>query len=74
MKRIKKALLVLLAGFFAFAPPGTLIFLFILAVGVFRNRPFVVLGILAFAAAAFALWLVRRRRSARREKPQAQKS
>jgi hypothetical protein len=65
MKRIKKALLVLLAGFFAFAPPGTLIFLFILAVGVFRNHPAVVVGILAAALAAAALWLVRRRRSAR---------
>jgi hypothetical protein len=65
MKRIKKALLVLLAGFFAFAPPGTLIFLFILAVGVFRNRPYVVAGILA-AACAVAVWLIWRRRSARR--------
>jgi hypothetical protein len=68
MKRIKKALLVLLAGFLAFAPPGTMIFLFILAVGVFRNHPAVVAGILAAAAAAAALWLLRRRRSARRAK------
>ena len=72
MKRLKKALLVLLAGFFAFAPPGTLIFLFILAVGIFRNRPFVVCGILA-AAVAVALWLVWRRRSARRVKAHAPK-
>ena len=65
MKRIKKALLVLLAGFLAFAPPGTLIFLFILAVGVFRNHPLVLCGIL-IAATALALWLIRRRRSARK--------
>lgn len=65
MKRLKKALLVLLAGFFAFAPPGTLIFLFILAAGIFRNHPFVLCGILV-AAAFLALWLIRRWRSARR--------
>ncbi|HEU4596163.1 MAG TPA: hypothetical protein VFS10_13555 [Pyrinomonadaceae bacterium] len=65
MKRIKKALLVLLAGFFAFAPPGTLIFLFLLAFGIFRYRPYVV-GLLLVAAAALVLWLIRRRRSARR--------
>ena len=65
MKRIKKALLVLLAGFLAFAPPGTLIFLFILAVGIFRNHPLILCGIL-IAAAALGLWLIRRRRSARR--------
>jgi MYXO-CTERM domain-containing protein len=56
---------VLLAGFFAFAPPGTLIFLFILAFGIFRDRPFVLVGLLAAALVA-AIWLIRRRRSARR--------
>ena len=65
MKRFKKAPLVLLAGFLAFAPPGTLIFLFILAVGIFRNRPLVLCAVLV-AAAALALWLIIRRRSARR--------
>lgn len=65
MKRIKKALAVLFVGFLAFAPPGTMIFLFILAAGIFRNHPLVLCGILA-AAAALAAWLVLRRRSARK--------
>jgi hypothetical protein len=66
MKRIKKALLVLLAGFLAFAPPGTMIFLFILAVGIFRNRPVVLVVLLAAVFVLLAFWLIRRRRSARR--------
>ncbi len=65
MKRIKKALLALLAGFLVFAPPGTMIFLFVLAVGIFRNHPLILCGIL-IAAAALALLLIRRRRSTRR--------
>ena len=67
MKRIKRVLLLLFAGFLAFAPPGTLIVSFILLVGLFRNRPFVVVGILALAAAA-AAWLFLRKLSARRIK------
>ena len=67
MKRIKRVLLVLLAGFLAFAPPGTLILGFILLIGLFRNSPRAVGGVLALAAAG-AAWLLWRRLSVRRTK------
>jgi len=67
MKRIKRVLLVLLAGFLAFAPPGTLILGFILLIGLFRNSPLAVGCVLALAAAG-AAWLLWRRLSARRTK------
>jgi hypothetical protein len=65
MKRIKRVLLLMLAGFLAFAPPGTLIVGFILLVGLLRNYPLAVGCVLA-CTAALAVWLLWRRRSARR--------
>ncbi|MCA1633623.1 MAG: hypothetical protein LC802_07875 [Acidobacteria bacterium] len=69
MKRIKRVLFVLLAGFLAFAPPGTLILGLILVIGLFRNSPLAVGGVLALAA-LIAAWLLWRRRAARRLKSQ----
>ena len=72
MKRIKKVFLLLLGGFLAFAPPGPMIFLFILFVGIFRDRPFIVAGLLALGA-ALAAWLLWRRRAAQRDRINASK-
>ena len=66
MKSPKRIAAVLLAGFFAFAPPGTLIFLFALLVGLVGRRwavPLAAFGLVA--GAVFLLRLRRRRRSAR---------
>ena len=60
MKSPKRIAALLVAGFLAFAPPGTMIFLLALVVGVFGRRWAVAAGALGFAAAA-AFLLVRRR-------------
>jgi hypothetical protein len=65
MKKIKRILLVLLAGFLAFAPPGTMIVSTLLLIGLLRNYPLAAGCVLA-CAAALAAWLLWRRRSARR--------
>lgn len=71
MKSPKRIAALLLAGFLAFAPPGTLIFLFALLVGLVGRRwavPLAALGV----AAGVALVLLRRRR--RRARPSADDS
>lgn len=62
MKSPKRIAALLLAGFLAFAPPGTLIFLFALLVGLVGRRWAVPLAVLC-AGAALALLLLRRRRA-----------
>jgi membrane protein implicated in regulation of membrane protease activity len=71
MKSPKCIAALLLAGFLAFAPPGTLIFLFALLVGLVGRRWAVPLVALC-AGAALALLLLRRRR--RRARPRADDS
>ena len=72
MKSPKRIAAILLAGFLAFAPPGTLIFLFALLVGLVGRRWAVPLAALCVGAAA-ALLLIRRRRL-RRARPRADDS
>jgi membrane protein implicated in regulation of membrane protease activity len=60
MKSFKRIAALLVAGFLAFAPPGTMIFLLALFVGLFGRRWAAVFGAVGVAAAA-ALLLVRRR-------------
>jgi membrane protein implicated in regulation of membrane protease activity len=65
MKSPKRIAALLLAGFFAFAPPGTLIFLFALLVGLVGWRwALPIAAVCAGAGVAFLL-LRRRRRRAR---------
>lgn len=65
MKSLKRVAALLLAGFLAFAPPGTMIFLLALFVGlVGRRRAFPLIALCVVAGAA--LLLVRRRRRRRR--------
>jgi hypothetical protein len=63
MKSPKRIAAILLAGFFAFAPPGTLIFLFALLVGLVGRRWAVLLAALCLCAGAGFLLLRRRRRA-----------
>jgi membrane protein implicated in regulation of membrane protease activity len=64
MKSIKRYAALLLAGFLAFAPPGTMIFLFALVVG-FAGRRWAVAAAALCLCACAALLLLRRRRRAR---------
>jgi len=63
MKSPKRIAALLLAGFLAFAPPGTLIFLFALLIGLVGRRWAIPLAALCLGAAL--LLLLRRRRRAR---------
>jgi positive regulator of sigma E activity len=67
MKSPKRIAAILLAGFLAFAPPGTLIFLLALVVG-FAGRTRAAAILLCVAVAAAALLVLRRRRRARADK------
>jgi membrane protein implicated in regulation of membrane protease activity len=62
MKSPKRIAAILLAGFLAFAPPGTLIFLFVLLMGLVGRRWAVSLAALCLCAGAGFLLLRRRRR------------
>ena len=64
MKSPKRIAALLLAGFLAFAPPGTLIFLFALLVGLVGRRWAVPLTALCLGAGAVLLLLRLRRRRA----------
>jgi membrane protein implicated in regulation of membrane protease activity len=64
MKSPKRIAALLLAGFLAFAPPGTLIFLFALLVGLVGRRWAVPLAAVCVGACV-GLLLIRRRRRAR---------
>ncbi len=70
MKHLKRIAVLLITGFLAFAPPGTLIFAAILIVGLIGNVWLAVAGLLGLVALA-ALLLIRRnavkRETARRE-------
>jgi hypothetical protein len=72
MKSPKRIAAIMLAGFLAFAPPGTLIFLFALLVGLVGRRRALPLAALCLGAGA-ALILLRRRRL-RRARPPADDS
>jgi membrane protein implicated in regulation of membrane protease activity len=65
MKSPKRIAALLLAGFLAFAPPGTLIFLFALLVGLVGRRWAVPLAVICVGASVAFLILRRRRRRAR---------
>ena len=71
MKSPKRIAAIILAGFLAFAPPGTLIFLFALLVGLLGRRWAIPLTALCLGAAV-AFLLLRRRRS--RARPRAEES
>lgn len=58
LKRLKRASVVAAAGFFAFAPPGTLVLLAVLAPGMLGGR-WLLAGLGAVAAIA-ALWAIRK--------------
>jgi hypothetical protein len=62
MKSPKRVAALLLAGFLAFAPPGTMIFLLALAAGLLGRR-WAVLAAVLFLCACAALLLRRRRRA-----------
>ena len=61
MRRLKRTAGVLLAGFLMFAPPGTLIFLFLVILGLVRNVWLVVGGVICLVVLAMA-WLLRKKR------------
>jgi hypothetical protein len=63
MKSPKRVAALLLAGFLAFAPPGTMIFLLALAAG-FLGRRWAAVAAVLFLCACAALLLLRRRRRA----------
>jgi hypothetical protein len=67
MRRYKRIAVLLLAGFFAFAPPGTLVFGLLLFLAVVKNL-WARLAVLALAVGA-GVWLLARRRRARRPPP-----
>jgi len=62
VKRLKRTAGVLLAGFLMFAPPGTLIFLFLVILGLVRNVWLVVGGVVCLVVLAIA-WLLRKKRA-----------
>jgi membrane protein implicated in regulation of membrane protease activity len=70
MKSPKRIAALLLAGFLAFAPPGTMIFLFALVLGLFGRVWAAVFGAVGVAAAAGVLLIRRRRRQGRRSEPE----
>ena len=59
MKQWKKVFGGILGGFLLFAPPGTLIFLSLILVGLFGRRWLIV--VLVVASAALAVLIVRKR-------------
>lgn len=61
MRRIKQIATVLLVGFIAFAPPGTLIFLSLLVASFFGVKVFIVVGVLS--ASVLMLVMIKRRAS-----------
>lgn len=65
MKRFKRIAILLVAGFFAFAPPGTLIFGLFLLLAVVKSL-WARLALLGAALLALAWVLARRRRARRR--------
>ena len=66
MRRFKRIAALLIAGFFAFAPPGTLIFGLLLVAGVVKN--FWLRLALAALVVLAAAWFLLRRRHARKAK------
>ncbi len=66
MKNPKRIAVLLVTGFLAFAPPGTMIFGIMIILGIVGNRWLVAGGILGLAVAGFAAWLVLRRRAGKR--------
>jgi len=66
MKSPKRIAVLLVTGFLAFAPPGTMIFGLMLILGIVGNRWLVAGGILGLAVVGFAAWLVSRRRAGKR--------
>ncbi|HWW77349.1 MAG TPA: hypothetical protein VNZ44_18245 [Pyrinomonadaceae bacterium] len=64
MKSPKRIAALLVAGFLAFAPPGTMIFLLALFVGLFGRGRVAVVGAACVVALA-ALLVIRRRRRGR---------
>ena len=66
MKSPKRVAALLLAGFLAFAPPGTMIFLLMLAVGLLGRR-WAAAALCLCACAALILLHRRRRAAARRQ-------
>jgi chromate transport protein ChrA len=60
LRRLKRKAGLLLAGFLLFAPPGTLVVGALLLLGLFRNYPWVVAGLILAAAALLAAQLYRR--------------
>lgn len=62
-KRPKRLAVVLLAGFFAFAPPGTLIFLFLLLLALVKDVRIIIGSALVLLALVVALFILRRRRA-----------
>lgn len=69
MRRYKRIAVLLVAGFFAFAPPGTLVFALLLFLAVVKNF-WARLAVLSLALGAGA-WLLLRHRRARRASPPA---
>ena len=65
MKSPKRVAALLLAGFLAFAPPGTMIFLLALAAG-FLGRRWAIPAAVLFLCACATLLLRRKRRAPRR--------
>lgn len=63
MKSPKRIAVILITGFLAFAPPGTMIFLTMLVIGIVGNVWLVAGGAFGLAATG-AVWLVLRRRRA----------
>lgn len=70
MKRYQRIAVLIVAGFLAFAPPGTLVFALLLFLAVVQNF-WARLATLLCALAAGAWLLIARRRRARRAPPDA---
>lgn len=64
MKNPKRLAVLLTTGFLAFAPPGTLIFVFMIILGVVGNVWVMALGALGVVVVG-ATWLMIRRRAAK---------